>query len=186
MDDTKKRILEAATEQFVQKGFSGTSISDIAKAAKINQSLIYHHIGNKQSLWHEVKNYLIGEIPAEEMAPMELAPFIEHIIKERLAIYDRDPRIARLVQWQNLEENKEGLASASYVAPSSWSKTLELFQQQGKVRKDYPALILTVYIHSLINGLLLDSFKIFQRDNEAKKLYLKLIYNEIMRSIKNN
>lgn len=183
MDNTKKRILDAATDLFVWKGFSGTSISDIAKSANINQSLIYHHIGNKQELWQEVKSRLIGKIPAEEMTPTELLPFIEYIIKTRVAIYDRDPRIIRLIQWQNLEEDVAELTSTSHMAPSSWIEAIEKFQQQGKVRIDYPATILTVYIHSLIGGLLLDSFKIFQKDSGAKELYLKLISEEIVRSV---
>src|SRR5690242_1636043 len=40
---TKTVILNAALTVFIQKGFAGASISDIAKLAKINQSLIYHH-----------------------------------------------------------------------------------------------------------------------------------------------
>ena len=53
-DNTRKVILNAARDLFVKKGFAGTSISEIAKQAKVNQSLIYHHYANKESLWTAV------------------------------------------------------------------------------------------------------------------------------------
>jgi AcrR family transcriptional regulator len=55
-DTTRKKILDAARKLFVKNGFAGTSISDIAGLAKINQSLIYHHFRDKQELWKGLKN----------------------------------------------------------------------------------------------------------------------------------
>jgi AcrR family transcriptional regulator len=58
---TKERILSAAADVFTQCGYSGASIRDIAKIARINQSQIYHHVGNKEQLWEETKTYLSDE-----------------------------------------------------------------------------------------------------------------------------
>ena len=54
-DKTRHIILEAACKIFAKKGFSGTSINDISKAAKVNLNLIYHHFGSKEKLWITVK-----------------------------------------------------------------------------------------------------------------------------------
>ena len=39
---TKQKILESALELFAEKGFKGTSISEIAKTANISKGLAYN------------------------------------------------------------------------------------------------------------------------------------------------
>lgn len=181
MNSTKKKILEAATNLFVDKGFSGTSISDIAKLAGINQSLIYHHIGNKENLWREVKAHLIKDVPIPVLTDLNLETFIAHIIHQRLALYESDPRILRLIQWQMLEDQQE-LTSQNPAAPTAWVDTITLLQKQGEMKKDYEASLIAVYIHSLINGLIMDAFKIFSKNQTKKKQYIALIKEEIKRT----
>lgn len=183
---TKQRILNAATNVFVQKGFSGTSISDIAKMAEVNQSLIYHHVGNKQELWQEVKRFLIGDIPDEENKNKNLESFVHDLVHQRVTIYDKDPRIVRVIQWQNLEDDDSKLINTSHVAPTAWIKDIEFLQEKGEIRTDYTSTILTVYVHSLINGVLLDYFKVFHKDLQLRTHYINLIISEMIRTLKNN
>mgnify|MGYP002789645991 CR=1 FL=1 len=60
-DPTRAAIINAARHCFAQKGFAGSSISYIAKQAEINQSLIYHHFGNKRDLWIAVKVQILDD-----------------------------------------------------------------------------------------------------------------------------
>ena len=48
---TKKRILNCASELFSEKGFEGTSIREIAKAAGVNLAAINYHFENKDNLY---------------------------------------------------------------------------------------------------------------------------------------
>ncbi|MCK4506505.1 MAG: TetR/AcrR family transcriptional regulator [Candidatus Aegiribacteria sp.] len=52
----KELILNAAEECFAEKGFSGTSMKEIADRAGVAKSLIYHHFNSKQHLWEESAN----------------------------------------------------------------------------------------------------------------------------------
>jgi len=45
---TKDVILDAAQEIFIERGFSDTSMSRIAKKANVTKSLIHHHFGSKE------------------------------------------------------------------------------------------------------------------------------------------
>lgn len=47
---TRESILSAAHELFTEKGCDGTSLSDIARLAGINKSLIHHYFGSKEEL----------------------------------------------------------------------------------------------------------------------------------------
>lgn len=48
--DTKQKVIDAATLLFFQKGFSGTSVRDIADRANVNVSLISYYFKSKQGL----------------------------------------------------------------------------------------------------------------------------------------
>ncbi len=47
---TKENILKAALKLFAKKGYHGTSINDIAKAAKISKGLAYNYFESKQKI----------------------------------------------------------------------------------------------------------------------------------------
>ncbi|HEX7587915.1 MAG TPA: TetR/AcrR family transcriptional regulator, partial [Anaerolineae bacterium] len=47
----RSRILKAAGVRFAERGYSGVSISDVADAAGLVKSSIYHHFENKQALY---------------------------------------------------------------------------------------------------------------------------------------
>ncbi len=47
-------ILESATEVFMEVGFSGARVDEIARRAKANKAMIYYHFGSKQGLYKAV------------------------------------------------------------------------------------------------------------------------------------
>lgn len=52
--DTKEKILEVARVLFADKGFDGTSVRDIAKAAEVNVASVNYHFDSKENLFHEI------------------------------------------------------------------------------------------------------------------------------------
>jgi len=48
--ETKERILDTAEELFADRGFPGTSMRDITKAAEVNLAAINYHFGSKEAL----------------------------------------------------------------------------------------------------------------------------------------
>lgn len=183
MKSTKQKILESAFELFIEKGFSGTSISDIASKAGVNQSLIYHHIGNKEDLWKEVKKSLIAFQECSLIKHDNFEDFINYILRQRIEIYEKEPKLVRLLQWQNLEDNSTLLAN-SYASPISWVEIIKNFQVKGEVINSYKAELITVYIHSLTNALIFDYFKIFANDKNLKEEYIAFIQRSINKLFK--
>lgn len=53
-DKTRSKILDVAAANFHQKGFQGTSLSDILHQACISKGALYHHFTNKQELLYAV------------------------------------------------------------------------------------------------------------------------------------
>ena len=52
--NTKELILEEALKQFSEKGFAGTSMSDIAKPLGITKAALYKHFKSKQQIFDEI------------------------------------------------------------------------------------------------------------------------------------
>lgn len=51
---TKESIIEEALRQFSQKGFDGTSMSDIAKPLGITKAALYKHFESKQQIFDRI------------------------------------------------------------------------------------------------------------------------------------
>jgi AcrR family transcriptional regulator len=51
---SREKILNAAARLFLRKGYKGTSLIDIAKAAHLNKVTIYYHFKNKMALIYEI------------------------------------------------------------------------------------------------------------------------------------
>lgn len=178
MDSTKQKIIDSAIKLFVQKGFSGASISDIAKDAGINQSLIYHHVGNKNELWKTVKQSLIqNNFSVDEKKIKDFKSFLNYVLHERIALYESDPRILRLMQWQMLEEDGQNIKGGNIASPLNWVKHVNYLQKIGKIKKDYSAQFISAYIYSLLNGFL-NTFSYFSTE-KSKKKYIRMLEKTI-------
>jgi AcrR family transcriptional regulator len=69
-DETRARIVRAALDCFAERGLAGSSVRDIARAASIRVSTLYHYFPSKDALYREVQERVNEELHAiavEEM-----------------------------------------------------------------------------------------------------------------------
>lgn len=60
-EQTRKRILEAATVEFARKGLGGARVDAIALQSKSNKRMIYHYFGSKEQLFkHVIETAYVG------------------------------------------------------------------------------------------------------------------------------
>jgi len=52
-DERKQELLDTAMRLFIERGFSATSMRDIAREANVTPGLAYHYFDNKQQLFSE-------------------------------------------------------------------------------------------------------------------------------------
>lgn len=52
--ETRTMILAAARKVFADKGIDGTTIREVAKAAKVNNAMIYYHFKDKEDLYRSL------------------------------------------------------------------------------------------------------------------------------------
>jgi TetR/AcrR family transcriptional regulator len=50
-EGSKRQLIEAALIEFSRKGLKGARVDEIARRARVNKQLVYHHFGNKDDLY---------------------------------------------------------------------------------------------------------------------------------------
>lgn len=98
-------LLQTALDFFSTRGFSGTSIRDIANALGVSVSNIYHYFGSKEGLWLEIMEYSVKTLPARLEGALAdvtdpLARF-EALVKAHLTVstsYQRELRMIFIEQ----------------------------------------------------------------------------------------
>jgi AcrR family transcriptional regulator len=85
---TREKILEAATESFVARGYERTTITRVATRAGVSRASVFWHFGDKQSLFREVVGRLLTPFRlAIEETEENLDP--EKRIVEMFSAYER-------------------------------------------------------------------------------------------------
>lgn len=114
-ENTKEKILLTARKLFVEYGFAGTSMGQIAKLAQVNHSLIFHHFENKEKLWLAVKQNIVKEKNQQsKMLPPTDQPFHDFLytlVIKSIKFYRDHPDIMRMISWQRLERSHEQVIS---------------------------------------------------------------------------
>lgn len=70
-EETRQRLLEVAAELFAHKGFSDTTVRDLAKAARCNVAAISYHFGSKEKLYEAVLVRTFRELAQRRIASLK-------------------------------------------------------------------------------------------------------------------
>jgi len=103
-DDTRStsdRILDAAEDLFAEKGYSATSLGDVADRVGIRSPSLYNHFKNKEALYEAVLERLLKDFSAP-LLELEGGPvtqervgyWLEAIVRQ----HHSNPNLARLLQ----------------------------------------------------------------------------------------
>jgi AcrR family transcriptional regulator len=183
---TAEKILQAAQEIFMAKGFEGSSINDIANLAKINKSLIYHHFSNKVDLWKAVKQHLLKKYVGEENFLIEFPmdsfkSFLQTFVTLRFEFYNNNPEIVRLITWQRLESPKENIGGIQDPKFGSVVPQIIEFQKRGEVRANLDPEMVDYLIMKMASVIFMEkpSFVENKESEENKKKFLDLIIESL-------
>ena len=144
--ETRQAILTASLDLFVRKGFAGTTVRDIAKAARVSPGLMFHYFSSKDALLQAHVRLMAAGIdsvaerlkssaePIEtfrEIAESTLASFGEaysknlFLLANQVLSLDSIPAAAKKM----VSRNKTISASASLIS---------FGQRSGEIRKGDP------------------------------------------------
>ena len=112
---TRRAILDAATAEFSEKGFSGGRVDDIAARTSTTKRMIYYYFGGKEQLYAAVLEEMYGGMrDAEQALRLEDLPPAEAIRRLVEVTFDHHaahPEFVRLVSVENIHEGRHVQAS---------------------------------------------------------------------------
>lgn len=100
-NDSRLKLIEAATILFAQKGLAGVSIREIAKQAGVNSALISYHFEGKEGLYAAVLEHqlffmseIVKRISNDHLSPSEQ---IKEYANAVLGLHQRSPMLVRFI-----------------------------------------------------------------------------------------
>jgi AcrR family transcriptional regulator len=139
---TRRRILDAAAEEFAARGIAGARIDRITSAARTNKAQLYGYFGSKDALFDAVVGESVAQITsAVPFDATDLADWAVRLYDYYLARPDLD----RLATWIRLERRPTG-ALFERAEHREKLDAIAAAQASGLVRAGDPLDILAIAI----------------------------------------
>jgi AcrR family transcriptional regulator len=151
---TRLTLLSTAERLFVEKGFDGTRIDDIAEQAHVNKRMLYVYFGNKEQVYAEVlrlnfeRLLSLGRVTVDpRLAPIEQA---EAAVRRYFRFVADNPTYVRLVGWESLSDRASPfLAQFLSAGLEDIQAALHKGVESGVFRKDLDVSKLLMSINAL-------------------------------------
>lgn len=146
--DTKRKILTAARQVFVQKGRDGARMQEIADYAGVNKALLHYYYNNKENLYLEVIIGAFGQFLGnmEEIfnSPRNFEEQLQEFVNHHIDFISKNPDILKLIVPELLRENStiiNGLAELISVRYNFPQRIFQVFQkaiENNEIREHNP------------------------------------------------
>ncbi|WP_212987546.1 TetR family transcriptional regulator [Actinoplanes auranticolor] len=145
--ETKRRLMQAAVDEFARYGLAGARVDRIAETARANKRSIYMHFGTKEELFDLVVGGSLLEL-AEAVA-FDAAD-LPGYAGELFTLLESRPHVRRLTLWAALERPQP--IDAEVAAYRAKIDALEAARTAGRIRSDIPAVELLAMVLALVTS----------------------------------
>ena len=154
----RRRILEAAKQEFAAHGLAGARVDRIAAKAGANKRMLYYHVGNKEDLYLAVLEGAYEKIRAEErgldLEQLDPPEAIRRLIDFTWNYFIRNPEFLALLNTENLARARH--LKRSTKVKSMHSPFVEMIRtvvQRGVEGGDFQVLVDPVQLYISIAAL---------------------------------
>lgn len=143
-DNTEDKIIDAATDVFVQKGMDGARMQEIADRAGINKALLHYYFRSKEKLFDAIFTKLIGiafpRIGQILQSELPMSEKIERVIETYIDLLLKYPFLPVFII---KEMNRDATPFFDYIERKGFSvkpilTLLIVAMEQGQIRKMRP------------------------------------------------
>ena len=133
-------ILQVAERLFAEKGFDGTTVRDIAKAAEINIAMVSYYFGSKEKMLEALVLFRTDDLSIQ----------IENLSKEPLAPLDKIGRLVDLYLTR-INQNKDIYKIIHFELSSK--KRVMNFESFNQVKKRNSAFLKQIISEGQMRGI---------------------------------
>lgn len=129
-DDTRRRLMEAATAEFAAHGFAGARVDRIAANAGCNKQAIYAYYQSKEGLYERVYGQMVADtVMAVPIDAADLPGYAARLFDH----YRAHPEVLRLAFWFQLEQPAAPPPEATIEANRQKTAAIRDAQQAGLI-----------------------------------------------------
>jgi AcrR family transcriptional regulator len=156
-EETKRNILDIATQEFSAMGLTGARVDAIAERTNTTKRMLYYYFGSKEGLYEAVLEQVYGDIRALEqelhLAEMDPEEALREFVGFTFDYHDKHRDFVRLVTIENVHSAKYIEQSKTFKARNSTVvKTIEDLiargVEAGRFRNDVDPIDLHLMISS--------------------------------------
>jgi TetR/AcrR family transcriptional regulator len=157
-EDVRTRILQEATRQFAERGFDGSPIEDIARAAGVTRPTLVYHFGSKALLRDEVLSTLLShwreELPTLLRAATTGSDRFRSAFEALASFFRQDPARARLLI-RELLDRPQAMAELFHLHLQPWTQLITDYIRQGQLEgRIRPSVDPEAYILQVLNAVI--------------------------------
>jgi len=143
---TRRRILDAAEEEFARYGIAGARVDRIAESAQANKAMIYRYFESKDRLFDEVfAQRVTAFADAAEFDADDLPGYAGRAFD----VYEKHPNTLRLTNWHILERGESDDIDALVTAHADKLAQIEQAQSAGRLPSDRSPIELLTAVRAL-------------------------------------
>ena len=171
-ENIRSRVLTVARQQFGQKGYSKTSMREIAESASIGVGNIYNYFTNKDELFCEVVRPVLNALEAmlqehhgirgEDIMMMRSEKYLKSCIDEYVSLINTHRGLMEILlfraQGSSLEHFRENYTDRSTELVKAWFASMQ--QKHPEINtavSDFIIHLHTVWMFTLFEELLMHS-----------------------------
>lgn len=160
--DTRAAILAAARRVFAERGLDGTSVREVAEAARVNNAMIYYHFKDKDDLYRSVLADSFSVLKAvwdneifKSAAPVRQK--IQRYIEGAIRFHQNNDDLRRLMAMDFAASGSNSAWICEKYFADNYARLTEIFKEgirTGELKKFDPshavASLIGVIIHNFI------------------------------------
>lgn len=165
-DERKKQFLRVALDEFIEKGYYGTSTREIARKANASSGLLFHYFNNKESIYFELIKIGVKEMKNNtEMAMKAPYEYLFQTIKNTFEQLESNPYFGKMYVFMNnvqhtiVNDKELALLLEPVDTCKQWCPVILEGQRRGEFREGNPNS-LCVAIFGAIQGIAQEKVRI--------------------------
>ncbi|KND55176.1 Transcriptional regulator, TetR family [Candidatus Paraburkholderia kirkii] len=156
-EETKRNILDIATQEFSAMGLAGARVDAIAERTNTTKRMLYYYFGSKEGMYEVVLEQVYGDIRALEqelqLAEMEPEEALREFVGFTFDYHDKHRDFVRLVTIVNIHAAKYIEQSKTFKTRNSTVvKTIEDLIARGVEAGKFRADVDLIDLHLMISS----------------------------------
>jgi len=161
--DTRAAILAAARQVFAQRGIDGTSVREVAEAAKVNNAMIYYYFNDKENLYHEVLADSLSALTAiwdDEIfkRPATVKQKIQRYVEGYIRFQQVNEDLRRIMAMEFAVSGENVTWMCEKYFADNYARLIRIFKEgmrSGELKKFNPSLAVASLIGIIIHNFIL-------------------------------